>query len=126
MVYSKATSHILNRLMDEIYTLPYDMGINADIYAIWRNDGDIGYVQMAFKVLVEAMYDLVLGDSKDHESASWFFFGGESESYYQMWARSIGIPDGELPTLVKKFRAGQVSQQDLEDIRNLCTTMKTI
>ena len=104
----------------------YDAGINDDIFQVWRNSGDIGYVHLAMKVITEAMYDLVLGERDDHISASFFFFGDRSESYYWLWSQLLGMSDGELPDLVKKHRDGYVDQQDLEDIRNLCTVVKTI
>lgn len=112
--------------MDDVFTLPFDIGINNDRYEVWRNADDIGYVQLAFKIITEAMYDLVLGDIDDHESACFFFFGNPEASTYKLWARVLGIDENTLPPIVEKFRRGQVSQRDIENIRNLCTTMKTI
>jgi hypothetical protein len=112
--------------MDDINTIPYYVGINADRYEVWRNSGDIGYVQLAFKVITLAIYDLVAGEKDAHESASYFFFGNKEESYYTVWAEVLGIEEGELPEIVVRFRNGQVRQKDVDDIYNLCTTMKTI
>lgn len=115
-----------NESCDNFNTIPYHVGINADAWFGWRNDHDIGYVQLAFKVIVEAMYDLVLGDTDDHTSASFFFFGGKEDSLYWLWAEVLGIPENQLPTLVNKYKTGHVKERDVEWIRNLCTTMKTI
>ncbi len=103
----------------------YDSGINDDPYSVWRNAGDIGYVQLAFKVVTEAIYDLIAGDHNLHMSASYFFFGeADIDSMYWLWARILGTD--EMPMIVLKHQRGQVSQQDVEDIRNMCTTIKTI
>lgn len=110
----------------EFRTIPYWVGINADPWELWRNSSHIGYVQLAFKVITEAMYDLVLGDADDHLSASFFFYGSKEDSLYWLWAGVLGIPENKLPLLVEKHRDGHVEQADLEWIRNLCTTMKTI
>lgn len=112
--------------MDNLnYNNNYDAGINDDPYSVWRNAGDIGYVQLAFKVVTEAIYDLIAGDHDLHTSASYFFFGKEGESlYWTLWAKILGRT--ELPDIVLKHQRGQVSQQDVEDIRNMCTTIKTI
>jgi hypothetical protein len=114
--------------MEDLYfdTISYDLGVNSDKWETWRNDGDIGYVHLAFKVISEAMYDLVLGEADDHLSASYFFFGNEEESLYKFWARIIGLDEDKLPLLVMKYKRGHVTQKDMEYIRNLCTTMKTI
>ena len=102
----------------------YDTGINNDSYVSWRNSGDIGYVQLAFKVITEAIYDLIAGDHNQIMSAHFFFYGEESESLYRVWAMVLGNTD--LPIIVKRYKLGQVSQEDVEYIRNLCTTVKTI
>lgn len=112
--------------MDDIRTLPYNVGINADRFESWRNSGDVGYIQLAFKVVTLAIYDLVAGDVDEHESASYFFFGKGTESTYSLWAEVLGIESGELPLIVQKFKNGQVRQRDVDYIYNLCTTMKTI
>lgn len=111
---------------DVINTLPYNVGINADSWQMWRNDGDIGYIQLAFKVFVEALYDLILGEADNHISASYFFFGDEDESLYKMWATALGIKGDELPLIVERYKVGHVTQEDVELVRTLCTTMKTI
>jgi hypothetical protein len=62
----------------------YDEGINDDPFAIWREDdsgdseysvGSIGYVHLAFRIIVEALYDLICGTHDQMLSASIFFFG---------------------------------------------------
>lgn len=113
-----------NDVSKNYQTIPYNVGINADQWEGWRNSGDIGFVQLAFKIIVEAMYDLVLGETDDHISASYFFFGSNEDSLYNLWASVIGYKG--LPRLVKKYTTGHVTQKDIEEIRNLCTTMKTI
>ena len=112
--------------MDDIYTIPYNVGLNADQFEVWRNSHDIGYVQLAFKIITLAIYDLVAGDVDEHESASYFFFGDGEESTYRIWAEVLGRDPDELPTIVKKFQKGQVRQSDVDRITKLCTTMKTI
>jgi hypothetical protein len=102
----------------------FDTGINADSFEAWRNSDGIGYVQLAFKVITEAIYDLIAGHLDDHMSASYFFFGTREDSMYWLWASILGTD--ELPLIVKKHQKGQVDQQDVEYIRNLCTTVKTI
>ena len=104
----------------------YDAGINDDLYAVWRNDDDIGYIQLAFKVVTEAMYDLILGDYSDMMSAHYFFFGNEEESLYSLWAKVLGFDDQKLPDIVIKHRNGHVPEEDVEKLRNMCTTIKTI
>lgn len=56
-----------------LYTEENDQ--NKDSFEIWRNSDDIGYVQLAFRIIVEAIYDLILGTPDEILSASWFFFG---------------------------------------------------
>jgi len=117
-----------------ISSIPYHVGINADKWEIWRNSGEIGFVQLAFKIIVEAMYDLILGEVEDHISASYFFFGTpgtidkdcEADSLYWLWAEILGIESDRLPVLVEKYKTGHVTQKDMNDIRNLFTVIKTI
>jgi hypothetical protein len=126
-------------------TIDYNPGINSDRYAVWRNDDDIGYVQLAFRIIVEAVYDLLCGSHDDMLSASVFFYGKmynepieDAESYgdetadvdwstgsmYPVYASIIGY-DG-LPEIVKRHREGKVRISEAEKIRNLYTTMMTI
>lgn len=120
--------------MDEIYnnTQGYDIGINNDRWEHWRNDGDIGYVHLAFKVVSEAIYDLIAGEPDDIISASYFFFGEEgdiesedAQSIRWVWLDVLGMES--LPeTVLRHKRDGYVSQEEIEFFRQLCTTMKTI
>lgn len=103
----------------------YDEGVNDDPYITWRNSGNIGYVQLAFKVVTEAMYDLILGNYNDMVSAHYFFYGDEEESHYKIWSKILG-QEGILPEIVINHRNGYVSQEDVERLRNMCTTVKTI
>lgn len=112
--------------MDELNNVQdYDIGINCDRWAYWRNSGDIGYVHLAFKVISETIYDLIAGETDDIISASYFFYGTEEDSLYWLWADVLGIEG--LPETVKRHRRdGHVSQEEIEFFRQLCTTMKTI
>lgn len=130
-------------------TILYDRGINDDLYQVWRNDGEIGYVQLAFRIIVEAMYDLICGDPEAVLSASQFFYGtmfdtveakdedeegyGEKDdidwqtgSLYPIYAQILGYNKGTLPILVEKHRNSHVSLRDVENLRNLYTVMATI
>lgn len=107
------------------YSVNYTNGINNDRFSVWRNNGHIGYVHLAMKVVTEAIYDLILGDRDDMISAAIFFYGDEEESLYWLWAEILGY-NSRLPRLVEKLSEGQVSQEDVEYIRNLCTVVKTI
>jgi hypothetical protein len=109
---------------DSIGATSYDEGVNNDRYAIWRNSGNIGWVQLAFKVVTEAIYDLILGTRDDMISASVFFYGDEDESLYWLWAEVLGYT--ELPEIVERHRIGYVTEEDAENIRKLCTVVKTI
>jgi hypothetical protein len=100
-------------------------GINQDRFSVWRNDGHVGYVHLAMKVVTEAIYDLILGDRDDMISAAIFFYGDETESLYWLWAEILGY-NNRLPELVEKYATGHVSQEDVEYLRNLCTVVKTI
>lgn len=111
----------------------YDPGINNDSFAVWRNDGDIGYVHIAMKVISEAMYDLLLGDYDNMMSAYYFFFGemtdeelSDKDSIMPIWNRVMNKPDYELPVIVERSTGEYVDQDDLEYVRNLCTVVKTI
>lgn len=111
----------------------YDPGINDDSFVAWRNDGDIGCVQLAMKVITEAMYDLLLGDYDNMMSAYYFFFGemtddvySDADSIMPIWNRILNKPDYELPVIVERSVDGYVDQSDLEYVRNLCTVVKTI
>lgn len=118
---------------DELFSQAYDLGINEDVYQIWRNTDDIGYVHLAMKVVTEAMYDLICGDYDDMMSANYFFYGEMTEDFnsnkdsiYPIWAKVLGIDPHHLPDIVERHRLGYVSQDDVEFVRNLCTTVKTI
>lgn len=114
-------------------TTNYRSGINDDSFSDWRNDGDIGYVHLAMKVITEAMYDLLLGDYDNMMSAYYFFFGDMTDDYLSdkdsilpVWNRVLNKPDYELPKIVEQSTEGYVDQSVLEYVRNLCTTVKTI
>lgn len=111
----------------------YHEGINDDSFSTWRNDGDVGYVHLAMKVITEAMYDLLLGDYESMMSAYYFFFGemtddvySDADSILPIWNRILNRPDCELPEIVERSVEGYVDQSDLEYVRNLCTVVKTI
>lgn len=117
----------------ELFAQMYDEGINDDIYKTWRNADQIGYVQLAMKVVTEAIYDLICGDYPDMMSANYFFFGtmtedpnSDEDSLYPLWAKVLGISPDVLPDVVVQHKQGYVSQDSVEFIRNLCTTVKTI
>lgn len=100
-------------------------GINDDGFSVWRNSGNIGYVHLAMKVVSEAIYDLILGDRDDMISAALFFYGDETESLYWLWSDILGY-NSQIPLLVERIKTGHVTQEEVEFIRNLCTTVKTI
>jgi hypothetical protein len=126
-----------------VFSLAYDLGVNDDMFQVWRDSGHIGFVQMCFRILVEAMYDLVCGDPDTILSASVFFYGTPVEpdedrepystepdpstgSFYKFYARVLGNYDGTLPPLVVKYRNQQVAQKEIDALRNLYTVMATI
>lgn len=108
-------------------TIAYNVGINADVWSDWRNSEDVGYIQLAFNVITEAIFDLIMGDSEDYESAAYFFFGSEEDSLYKFWATVLGTDPNKLPSIVVKWRDGKhISETQVNNLRNLCTVMKTI
>jgi len=112
---------------EDISAESYDFGVNRDRFEVWRNSGDIGYIQLAFNVITEAIYDLVSGDYDNYMSALMFFFGGKEESNYWLFAQVLGYPEDYLPKIVADYAESKhIKQGDVEDIRNLCTTMKSI
>jgi hypothetical protein len=128
---------------DSVSSLAYDLGINEDVFQVWRDSGHIGFIHICFRILVEAMYDLICGDPDAILSASVFFYGQPVEpdtdrepydvepdhstgSFYNFYARVLGNYSGVLPPLVVKYRNQQVSQREIEALRNLYTVMATI
>lgn len=135
---------------EEISSILYDVGLNDDPFSVWRNSYHIGYVQLSFRIIVEAMYDLICGSPNDILSASIFFYGRmyklsdlkdkEREPYgkeddpvdystgslYPIYAEILGYDSDTLPKLVMKHRTGNVSAEDVENLRNLYTVMVTI
>lgn len=130
-----------------VSSLKYDSGLNDDPFTIWRNSDGIGWVQLSFRIIVEAMYDLICGAHDDILSASTFFYGtmytlddiekeekepyGEEADYttgslYPLYAEILGYDEGTLPVLVEKHKKGNVTTADVENLRNLYTVMATI
>lgn len=141
--------------------LPYYVGVNSDPFSVWRDTdddysvGSIGYVHLAFRIIVEALYDLICGTHDQMLSASVFFYGKmyslddlklEREKYkeersdpadtmagvewdtgslYPLWASILGMDENTLPELAIKHREGIISQDDVENLRKLYTVMVT-
>lgn len=60
---------------NDVSTISYDRGINDDPYSSWRNNDSVGYVHLAYRIIVEALYDLICGTHDQMLSASIFFYG---------------------------------------------------
>lgn len=67
-------------------------GINDDRYKVWRQgeQSEIGHVHLAFKIIIQALYDFFHGNPEEMVSAALFFFGSQEQSTYSLWCRVLG------------------------------------
>jgi hypothetical protein len=90
-----------------------DGGINNDGFKIWRNDGKIGYVHLAYAVIITSLQDLFFGTPEDVLSAAVFFESDNpEESSYHLWLRVLGMERAALQQVIEYHKLGITPRSD--------------
>lgn len=96
----------MNRTLSDIHMIDDRDSQKRDRFSVWRDTDDIGYVMLAFAIIIEAVKDLCYGEYIDYLNAASFWKGEEFldddlESYYSsvyLWLSVLGMND--IPDIV--------------------------
>lgn len=85
-----------------------------DRFRVWRDTGDIGFIMLAFSMIIEAIKDLVYGEPIDLIDAHSFWFASENDSLYpsscNLWLDVLGME--RMPDIVSDIL---YERKDLKD-----------
>ena len=77
-------------------------GMNDDRYKVWRNDGRIGFVHLAFRVIITAINDFFYGDVDNMLSAA-IFFENSGNSTFNYWSNILGMDTAPIITIIESY-----------------------
>lgn len=87
-----------------------EQGVNNDSWVVWRNSGEIGWVHLAFSIIILSIKDYFFGDVDEIMSSCLFFEGDPEHSTYPYWCQVLGI-DPDDNNLIDVIREHQLTGQ---------------